>query len=1220
MTRKLSAIFLISLLIVAFLAGSSFAADKRAEREYLRHLNVKPIDKVPPAALVGGESVFGATVTKDVGQSLGFDQIPSASPGLQIGTTTYDYQHNGRMGRLVDWRSTQMVHFTWMKQVNTTLGGDRGGGYEVWDGTQSPGTFIHAGASSGGGCDVHPRLGSGNNYSGYYCLDVAEDGRALIGNHHDQGEVPPFQATVWFDFDKASCFFGAYRYRVPDSLAEYVFDAEGDYEYIWPYIEFQIYNNDTITHVFAQQSKGTAGAVQNIMYFRRVGGYEAGEWDYPPLFIGGVQDIAQTVTASRTTGKVGLVWFGGYPVVPGDTLWRDQGQRANDVFCKISNDAGATWGNTINISKFDSTTTGWLAHTDVSALMGTDNYLHVIWNAREAANGLFQHFFGCRLFHWTEQYPNLISTVKDANWDLPEDGCTGGAWNEMSIVKMQLSECDGKFYAMFVQFNDIRNGIDDDCHVSNWTANNSSGTANGELYISVSDNSGLNWDIARNLTNTYTPMCDTIGSAPRCESDMWPSISRFGMTTTGDFTGVTIVDPSGSYSGNKYMDVFYVNDKYPGGAVQDAGVWTVNPMRWFRVPCINPVPNPVLALSPSDIDDPTFTLPGVQKDTIVKVENVGNATMNISSVTTVRLTGTNFDWLGVTNIPTTVSHLLPNNFHNMTVQLNKGGAINTGPHAYDGLIIFAGNFFGSPDTMRIHLIVASELSRPKWAEIRTANKRVYFNNAGNMGRGGEDGWCLNFFNDCDTSNNITGANANAKIYLYDASPYIIRLKGADTVLNSYMWDADWLGGNGWRPVETVIVVDSTTYPDYSWGYTGTYYSKDSAIGAQSQYWASKHPDSASFIIQAVRYFNRTGATITGVMVGEMMDWDIPSDTAVDNSSGFDFSRQLMYNFGEEAHDDTAQALLTNNCVNQDMRMGGFSYVDGYKVPYTGVADDFDNVRGIFTGHNPYWQDGSGSFKPGLLYNKLLTFSGYENWTPNLPDPESVYVDQNMVALYTPQRDLGANDTLVFVKILATEYNGGLAGLQATIDKAKAWIAARPGIFNFSGHGIAFPAPKYINWPPVLPPIGNKSGTTSSALTFTIGPATDVENDVLTYSAANLPAGATFTPGTRTFDWPTPVVGTYNVTFYVTDGMGWDEETIQITISGNCCNLAGDANNNGTVNILDATFIIAYRFKGGPAPGCLQEADANGNGTINILDATYVISYLFKSGPAPICGP
>ncbi|MEW5923696.1 MAG: dockerin type I repeat-containing protein [Candidatus Zixiibacteriota bacterium] len=71
--------------------------------------------------------------------------------------------------------------------------------------------------------------------------------------------------------------------------------------------------------------------------------------------------------------------------------------------------------------------------------------------------------------------------------------------------------------------------------------------------------------------------------------------------------------------------------------------------------------------------------------------------------------------------------------------------------------------------------------------------------------------------------------------------------------------------------------------------------------------------------------------------------------------------------------------------------------------------------------------------------------------------------------------------------------------------------------------------------------------------------------------------------------------------------------------GGCCNVAGDANNNDAVNILDVTFIISYLYKGGSAPVCSDKADANGNNVINILDVTFLITYLYKGGSAPICG-
>lgn len=65
-----------------------------------------------------------------------------------------------------------------------------------------------------------------------------------------------------------------------------------------------------------------------------------------------------------------------------------------------------------------------------------------------------------------------------------------------------------------------------------------------------------------------------------------------------------------------------------------------------------------------------------------------------------------------------------------------------------------------------------------------------------------------------------------------------------------------------------------------------------------------------------------------------------------------------------------------------------------------------------------------------------------------------------------------------------------------------------------------------------------------------------------------------------------------------------------------CFTCGDANGDGKVDLLDATFIINYLYKGGPAPDPMESADADCSGSINILDSTYLINYLYKGGPEP----
>jgi hypothetical protein len=90
----------------------------------------------------------------------------------------------------------------------------------------------------------------------------------------------------------------------------------------------------------------------------------------------------------------------------------------------------------------------------------------------------------------------------------------------------------------------------------------------------------------------------------------------------------------------------------------------------------------------------------------------------------------------------------------------------------------------------------------------------------------------------------------------------------------------------------------------------------------------------------------------------------------------------------------------------------------------------------------------------------------------------------------------------------------------------------------------------IDQAPVLNPIGNKTVTLGSTLTFTTS-GSDADGDILTYSASSLPAGASFNAATRIFSWtPSPgQVSTYNnVHFEVTDGTLIDSENISILVN------------------------------------------------------------------------
>ncbi|MBN2227654.1 MAG: hypothetical protein JW763_09850, partial [candidate division Zixibacteria bacterium] len=170
MTKQLLTLSLGLFLVLALVLTSTTAEAARAT-DKAQSMHKVRIGAAPLAKLAGAEKIYNyvAPGRDDNRVSLGADAFgASLSPGLTVGITTYDYQHNCRMGRQVDWRGTQNVHFDWMVQSEYNLGSDRGTAYEAWDATFADLTF----KGPDGGTDVHPRLGGGVNYSGYVGLDV----------------------------------------------------------------------------------------------------------------------------------------------------------------------------------------------------------------------------------------------------------------------------------------------------------------------------------------------------------------------------------------------------------------------------------------------------------------------------------------------------------------------------------------------------------------------------------------------------------------------------------------------------------------------------------------------------------------------------------------------------------------------------------------------------------------------------------------------------------------------------------------------------------------------------------------------------------------------------------------------------------------------------------------------------------------------------------------
>ena len=158
--------------------------------------------------------------------------------------------------------------------------------------------------------------------------------------------------------------------------------------------------------------------------------------------------------------------------------------------------------------------------------------------------------------------------------------------------------------------------------------------------------------------------------------------------------------------------------------------------------------------------------------------------------------------------------------------------------------------------------------------------------------------------------------------------------------------------------------------------------------------------------------------------------------------------------------------------------------------------------------------------------------------------------------------------------------------------------------------------KDINRAPILTEIGDKTVAERSLLSFSLS-ATDPNGDALTYSAQDLPDGATFNG--NTFSW-TPTyaqaeVGPYKVTFKVRDDGGLtDSEDVTITVQDKLP-LAGDVDLDDKVLMHDASLVAQY-VEGliNLSPTQIYAADVTRNGQVTHLDANFIAMHAMGIGP------
>jgi hypothetical protein len=693
---------------------------------------------------------------------------------------------------------------------------------------------------------------------------------------------------------------------------------------------------------------------------------------------------------------------------------------------QTSYDYGYTWEPRVNRTRHerDGQESGFRTYHDISAMFGSDGDLHVLWTEVPWPIEPWPDDFapeygttGARIRHWSEASDSSV-TVYDALWQQPV--CNGG-YLMLNLRSVSIAECRGRMYAVFTQFNNPAEGIWDDCADSTSRAF-PRGAANGDLFVTVSADDGLTWDVPRGLTNTHSPGCTGADSAGGpCAAEVWPSMPVYG--TDAAYPGEPITDiivPPGGTDPGWYLDVQYIHDYSPGFREFYEGSWYQSTaVHWFRMACVDPLFYPALTMQPDSLAYPQWVPHCTESDVPAVVHNVGAGEASYTAVVE-EISGPT-GWLSVINETGTVG---PGQMDTLHVRLNTDGVICAPGevHWLTGRVRLESNDPGSPHVIEINVPVTDTLFPPEVDTLSTACVSLAVSNDGSLGEQGAGSVNLDFVSsgDCDPA---------AGVYLFDASPVVGFVDGSDTVVNWSVYGTNFLSPNGF------VQLDHGNLSETGWsGHAADFMSSDSSVHLTQKMFAPDHPDTCRFMIRELAVSAAAVADSLVLSLADLIDWDIPSDTGARNGSDTLDELGMICQYGAEYHQDDSAA-----CRDNDRRFGGFLPLGIYSRgsdlalladrPYAAATrDNATFVFGNALGLDPVETYAAMHDSGVVLYESAA--------------PESAFVDLHTLLTHVSDYTLYPGDTLVVYSALVVVDDGDRQALADLANSATDFFCRR----------------------------------------------------------------------------------------------------------------------------------------------------------------------------------
>ena len=537
------------LIISTFLLALSTAWAGQAD--HVRFLKV-PLESVHPALnMATGEEVL--TATKVLSQPHHMIDEPLGDVVI-VGTTTYDYQANGSLSKMIAVSSDGVTHGSFMYSAASD---------QAWADRKVKAWCVNPDLSVVDPINVY------DVRSGYTTSAVtsANPGNGLAANSSVVAFHTGAPADSWFGVDFQGCTHAFNLLQVGTGM-------------LWPHVAVDgqdhghLVNYDSATDSNDIWYQGTSDGLS---------------WDAPAVLLTSTSEALGAIcVGSKTSPRAAVVFHEktGFEDIPFDMGEGFIGvQIHHDVLSYIADDgdiyAQFEAGNRLNLTAFGPQSTapfgdyGSRAYCDAEGIFDqtednnfhvaytggpqwTDT-LHVIWNldTPDSLTEVYMHWNLGRgqIWHhnvdtgaWSHIWgSNCVLGESDPSW------VDAGAWRQRNDhPSFSLDPESGYLYCVWNQYSDADMGP---------IGPDGSSYPNGEILASCSADNGITWSEPVNLTDTPSNGC----VSGECLSESWHSAAEVA---------------------NGYLHLTYILDRCPGGipftpSECDA---TVNDVIYQRVP------------------------------------------------------------------------------------------------------------------------------------------------------------------------------------------------------------------------------------------------------------------------------------------------------------------------------------------------------------------------------------------------------------------------------------------------------------------------------------------------------------------------------------------------------------------------------------------------------------------------------------------------------------